>query len=54
MINKRIDAALAVADKVASQVEAAQTEIRRLNAGKADSRGVIRKELFTPGPLDLN
>ena len=50
----RIDAALRVADKAATQIETAQTEIRRLAAGKSDSRGIVRREYFTPGPFDLN
>ena len=54
MIDKRIDAALAVADKAASQIEKVGSEVRRLTADKPDGNGIVRRQCFTPGPLDLN
>jgi hypothetical protein len=54
IFEKRLRAIEARLDVATSQVEAVGTEIRKLNANQPDGNGIVRRQCFTPGPLDLN
>ena len=45
-LGKTIDEKLA---RATDKVEAVGTEIRKLNADRPDSNGIVRREYFTPG-----
>jgi hypothetical protein len=51
---KRFRAIEARLNAATSQIEAVGTEIRKLNADKADGNGIVRRQCFTPGPFNLN